>query len=147
MSIDTSATVIATIIATIMASVINLLVNYFLQRKTEKTELDRELHQIIKYSFDYPYLESKAFISKWNTMKDKEDDKYLRYEIYCNLLFNYLERLSRYYKYNRKDISSALNIQDWVRTHRDAWESPADKFENIDSYNSKFKEFMKSLLS
>lgn len=144
---NTAATITATIISTIIASLIAIVVNYISRRNSSKLELEKELHQIIKYSFDYPYLENEAFISKWNQNKNSDEERYLRYDIFCNLIFNYLEKLAKFHNYESKKIQNDVNARDWVRAHKDAWLNPVSTFENADGYCDKFKSLMNSYLT
>jgi hypothetical protein len=131
---DITSAAIATGISAVTASIVSLLI----YRKTTKRALDERLEKIIQIAIQYPYLEDINFTQTWNPSK-VSDDKYLRYELYCNLVFNYLESISIHYYFRKKKISSFLNAKDWARLHSNCWKNPSSPYENVDSYNKKFR--------
>lgn len=139
---DIAATIIATLISSIVAS----LIARFASRKDTLRNLNGQLDDILRIGIEYPYLENPRFTNTWNENRESNEDDYLRYENYCTLVFNYMERLSSYYKYNTNKIENHLNIRDWIRVHRQCWENPSTPFENIDSYEKEFKQIIESYL-
>lgn len=139
---DITAAAIATIISSSIATIVTLLIN----RQNNLKNLNSQLDDILKIGIEYPYLESPKFSETWNDNKESTDDKYLRYENYCTLVFNYMERLCSYYKFDQKKIEGHLNIKDWIRVHKQCWENPSTPFENIDSYDKEFKELIENYL-
>ncbi len=71
---------------------------------------------------------------------------YLRYDLYCTLLFNFLSRVSEYYKYDKKKIDNYIAAKDWIRSHSSYWLDPINSYENIDSYDNKFKTIINEYL-
>ena len=108
--------------------------------------LNDQLDNIIKIAIQYPYLESPTFTSTWNNNTNSEDEKYLRYENYCILVFNYMERLCQYYKYDKAKIENHLNIKDWIRVHKDCWLNPSTPFENADGYSKDLKKLIENYI-
>ena len=139
---DLTAAAIATIISTGIATSITLLIN----TNNRINVLNEQLDSILKISIQYPYLENPDFISTWIENKNSNDEKYLRYDIYCNLVFNYMERFCKYYKFNEKQIQTHVNIKDWIRTHKDCWHNPSTPFENLDGCSPKFKNLINTFL-
>lgn len=131
---DITSAAIATGISALTASIVSLLI----YRKNAKRALDEQLDKIIQIAIQYPYLEDYNFTQTWDPSKVSEE-KYLRYELYCNLVFNYLERVTENY-YRKKKISSFLNAKDWTRLHSKCWKNPTSPYENIDSYSKKFRQ-------
>lgn len=86
---DITAAAIATVISSGVATFVALQLN----KANAKKSLNEQLDGIIKIAIQYPYLESNVFADTWTTNKDSQDEKYLRYDNYCNLVFNYLSRL------------------------------------------------------
>jgi hypothetical protein len=139
---DITAAAIATLISSCVASIVALSIN----KHNSLKSLNDQLDNILKIAIQYPYLESSAFTSTWKANKDSEDEKYLRYESYCTLVFNYMERLCLFYKCNPQKIETHLNIKDWIRTHKDCWLYPSMPFENTDGYSDNFKKLIESYL-
>ncbi len=109
--------------------------------------LDDQLDSLLKIALQYPYLENPDFIKTWNENKTSGKDEYLRYDLYCTLLFNFLARLSSHYKYNRKKIDNYVAAKDWIRLHKEYWLNPVNTFENVDSYDKQFKQLITDYLS
>ena len=136
----------AAVIATFISTSISVLVTLLLSRKNDKKNFDEQLDNILKLAIQYPYLESENFTKSWIANNLSDDDKYLRYDIYCTLLLNYLSRYFKYYNYNKKKVENQLAVKDWVRHHKYYWLYPTNSYENIDSYDKKFRSIIEDYL-
>ena len=139
---DITAAAIASLISSVIATSVALFVN----RDNRRKSLNDQLDSILKISIQYPYLEDPKFTATWNANKDSADEKYLRYDIYCNLVFNYMERLCEHHEYNEKKIQADVNIKDWIRVHKDCWHNPSSPYENADGYSKKLKNTLSNFL-
>ncbi len=74
------------------------------------------------------------------------DEAYLRYDMYCNMLFNFLHHVYEFYGGNKNKIESYIDIKTWIRIHRYNWQNPAVAHENIDGYDEPFRNFINSYL-
>lgn len=133
-------------VVAIVLSSIALWQNYQLNKKQKKDSLSDKLNHLLELAIQYPELESKVFIEKWVEQKDKNDISYMRYDIYCNLLFNFLAELFDFYKGDKDDIESFCDVKTWIRMHRLNWQHPMDPNENIDGYSPNFRAFINSYL-
>jgi hypothetical protein len=133
---DITAAAIATLISSGIATSVTLLIN----RGNSLKNLNDQLDNILKISIQYPYLENPGFTATWNDNKNSTDEKYLRYDNYCNLVFNYMERLCKYYNYNERKIQNHINIKDWIRVHKQCWTNPLTPYENADGYTKELKK-------
>lgn len=143
MELTITTAAIATIISTTTSASISLYIN----RANKTKYLDDQLDTLLKISLQYPYLENPEFIKTWNENKSSNSDDYLRYDIYCTLLFNFFARLSEHFNYNKKKIDNYVAAKDWIRLHKDYWLNPIETFENIDSYDAKFKKIINEYLN
>lgn len=139
---DITSAAIATLISSSVATTVTILIN----RNNNIKVLNDQLDNIIKIAIQYPYLENPSFTRTWNDNLKSEDEKYQRYENYCTLVFNYMERLCKYYRYNEKKIENHLNLKDWIRVHKDCWLNPSTPFENTDSYSKEFKKLIENYI-
>jgi hypothetical protein len=141
-------TVIISILSSIATAISTffLVYKHFLYKKEKRKELTDELNKIIEIAITYPYVESKNFTSKWEINKDSDDEKYLRYDMYCNRLYNHLHNVCEFFKYNKQKIEDFVDIKTWIRIHKQNWLSPVDENENIDGYDKKFRDFINSYL-
>lgn len=139
---DITAAAIATLLSSAIATSVTLLIN----RGNSLKNLSDQLDNILKISIQYPYLENPAFTATWNDNKNSVDEKYLRYDNYCNLVFNYMERLCKYYNFNENKIQNHINIRVWIRVHKQCWTSPSTPYENADGYSKELKKLLKHFL-
>jgi hypothetical protein len=111
-------------------------------KRNEHNELDKKLEDIIKIAIEYPYLESKNFTSLWNEEKEKNDVRYLRYDNFCNLLFNYLHKVYEVFDGDKTKIESYIDVKNWIYLHEDNWKNPIESHENIEGYDEGFRDFI-----
>ncbi|XDD44686.1 hypothetical protein AB3N58_17730 (plasmid) [Leptospira sp. WS60.C2] len=142
---DTTLTSAA--IATIISALTSAAISLYIASKNNKKYLDDQLDAILKIAVQYPYLENRSFTKTWSSKIDQNDEKYLRYDAYCTLLFNYLERLCKYYDFNLEKVNSHISIKEWVRLHKEYWNDPLEIFENIDTYDKKFRSLIEEFLN
>jgi len=135
-------TITSAAIATLISAITSALVTVWINKNNKQKYIDEQLDSLLKISIQYPYLENPAFTSTWNNKKSSNEEEYLRYDIYCTLLFNYLSRIAKYKKYNKNKIEKYIAIKDWVRLHKDYWLYPTCPYENSDSYDDSFKELI-----
>lgn len=139
---DITSAAIATIISAATSSVISLLI----ANSNKRRNLDDQLDGILKIAVQYPYLESSQFTDAWTSKFDVNDEKYLRYEVYCTLVFNFLSRLCSYYKFDETKIENHLAAREWVRLHKKYWKDPTVAYENTDSYDKDFVSLIEKYL-
>ena len=70
----------------------------------------------------------------------------MRYDMFCNLLFNFLAELYEFYGKNKKKMEGFCDIKTWVRMHKLNWLYPIDPNENIDGYSEDFRNFINSYI-
>jgi hypothetical protein len=136
----------ATILSTTISTAITAFVTLKINKSDSKKNLDKQLDEILKIAIQYPYLENQVFANSWANNKNSQDENYLRYDNYCNLIFNYLSRFCSHYKFDKAKIENQLNIRDWIRVHQQCWENPSTPYENADGYSDKFKKFINQYL-
>ncbi|MCL2805049.1 MAG: hypothetical protein FWD26_03820 [Treponema sp.] len=133
-------------IATLISAVTSALVTFFINNSNKKKDLENQLDELLKIGIEYPYLESQNFTDSWTSKHDITDEKFLRYELYATMVFNYLSRLSSHYKYDTKKIEKELAVKDWIRIHKKYWYDPTAPNENIDTYDAPFVEMVNKYL-
>ena len=144
MSSDFSVTSAA--IATLISATTATGISMWITHGNKMKNLDDQLDGILKIAIQYPYLESDHFTSSWSSKFDRNDERYLRYDVYCTLIFNFLERLSKHFKYDKYKVENYVAIKDWVRLHGKYWNDPTSSYENIDSYEKEFVDLINSYL-
>jgi len=139
-------TITSAAIATLLSATTSSFITLWITRTNKTQAIEKQLDAILKIAIDHPYLESEAFTATWTNDFNRNDDKYLRYDVYCTLLFNYLSRVADHYNYNKKKIENYLAIKDWVKLHGEYWIHPPSTYENIDSYDKRFVNLINSYL-
>ncbi|TCJ15236.1 hypothetical protein EZJ19_07975 [Parasulfuritortus cantonensis] len=139
---DITSAAIATLISAATSATITLL----LTRLNSRKSLDEQLDAILKIAIQYPYLESKDFTSTWTSSYNRNDEKALRYEVYCTLVFNYMSRLAKYHKYCEDKIDEHVALKPWARIHARYWRDPTEAYENVDTYDRPFVALVEGYL-
>lgn len=140
-------TLTAAAIATIISAATSATITLYINRSNKIKHLNDQLDALLKIGLQYPFLESQSFIKTWKENKNSEKEEYLRYDLYCTLLFNYFARLAEHFNYDKKKIDNCIAIKDWIRSHKDYWQNPIESFENVDSYDKKFKNLVNEYLN
>ncbi len=108
-------------------------------------EIQKKLYDLQKLAFQYPYLEDTFFISNWKKFRSQykkyiqkipDKDKYLQYEYYCEMLFNFVAESLDFYK-TESNMLKHIAFKEWVRPHQDWWEQPLEEHSNHDIYDPK----------
>lgn len=147
-AISSIGTLIAAIYAAISAkySRKGLATTILLEKQKREENLKVELNRILEIGIEYPYLESKPFTEEWVLNKLSQDEKYLRYDMYCNLIFNYLHHVFEHFDKDKSNVEKFVDIKTWIRLHKSNWENPVDENENIDGYDEDFRKFINSYI-
>lgn len=140
-------TLTAAALATLISATTSAAITLYINSNNKAKIIDDQLDTLLKIALQYPYLEDENFTKEWSKYKDLNKEEYLRYDVYCNLLFNFLSRVASHYKYNESKINNYIAIKEWVRVHRYNWEDPKVAYENIDSYDEKFKTLISKYLN
>lgn len=139
---DITSAAIATLISAITSATVALLIAGNNTRKS----LDDQLDGLLKICIQYPYLENDAYTSQWSSNYDPQDERHARYEHYCTLLFNYLSRVCKHFKYEKSKVENYVAIRSWVRCHKRYWKDPTDAYSTSDEYDEKFVKLIESYL-
>ena len=116
---------------------------------SESTRLNDLLMQVNQICIEYPYLEDSNFTNTWKNTSQKLTEKYLRYESYCIILFNYLERLAIYTSFNKKKMEKFVHVKEIIEIHHRWWQSPSIGYKedmNISGYSDKFRNLVDEYL-
>lgn len=136
-------------IATALTVIIAIIQGFYMWRQEvirKREYFQAKLARILELTIEYPYLEDPAFTQSWSEKKDSPDEKIMRYDQFCNLLYNFLEELYKYHKGKTEKIEQFVAVKAWVRLHRQNWEFPREEYENIDAYNTDFRAYINSLI-
>jgi len=144
MSLSTEITSAA--IATLIAGSVSTLVAMGIAKSNNTKRLEDSFDSILKIAVQYPFLENNNFTSLWDSKVDQTKEENLRYDVYCTLVFNFLERLCKHYSFNETKINDFVNMKDWIRTHENYWKYPLVKHENLDSYNQEFRALVEKYI-
>lgn len=146
MDLKLDTTMASAIISIIVSIASTILFNWWQAKTEERRRLDDEFNAILKIALEYPYLENIHFTENWTSKYNKNDEKALRYEVYCTLVFNFLEKFARYFNFNEEKMENNIAVKDWVRLHRKYWIDPTIPNENVDTYDKKFVKLVETYL-
>lgn len=136
-------------IASAVASFIAIVVTFIIYRLTQKSAKEMYLYDRLRelqmLTMKYPYLEDENFTKRWNILKkkiknntitDNEREKFLRYDSYTEMLFNYVVFVFEYYKTEEK-VLNFVAFKEWIRPHKLCWDNPIIPHSNRDIYDKK----------
>ncbi len=129
-------------ISTLIAATVAYIISKRNNRRADKASLDNRYNEIIQIAIQYPYLENGIFADSWSTQKTSAEDKYVRYDNYCKLVFNFIENYCQYYNYRQKKIEKTFNLRDWVIVHKQWVQEPYVKIEKTKKINKKLKKIL-----
>lgn len=128
--------------------IISISISYYVakeqMRDSEKSQLSTRLDNINGEQMNYPFLEDSNFIMSQCKLTNERSDSSLRYTIYCERVFNFIQDLTEYYYYNKKDIEKFVDIDYFINQHK-CWILKQEKDPNIHkAYPKKILDFINS---
>lgn len=136
---------IASAVASFIAIVVTVIIYRLTQKSAREMYLYDRLRELQMLTMKYPYLEDKNFTKRWNILKkkiknntitDSEREKFLRYDSYTEMLFNYVVFVFEYYKTEEK-VLNFVAFKEWIRPHKLCWDNPIIPHNNRDIYDKK----------
>ena len=106
----------------------------------EKGRLNENLNKLLDIDLQYTFVEDSAFIAWWDKHQGSNSDSSLKYQVYCEYVFNFLQNTGEYFNYNKRKIADFVDAEDLITQHKGWWMAPAQM--NSHSYPDKFKEFI-----
>ncbi len=111
----------AVIISTLI-SVSGLFVNYYYFHNTYKqvqeSKIGDKLDILYSIQISYPYVEDSVFIARYCNQKLPNNDSSMRYTIYCEKVFNFIQELAEYNDYDKKPMDEYVNVFYFINTHK-----------------------------
>jgi len=135
--------IVSALLSTIISAVISYRIANNKNVKSEEARLNEQILELNKIVIKYPYLEDDDFCKTWPDNRYSKEEKYLRYDSYCCIVFNLLEQIYKLYKGNEDKMENFFYVKELIRRHKYWWIST---FENIDGYNSNFREYAKNIV-
>lgn len=132
------------LVASILAvtTIVTIVIQIRTTQNNQKEFLDKQLIELQRISFYDPFLEDENFTNQWNQMKvnykngnleQHDKEKFLKYDVYTEMLFNFIERSFCVYK-NEKNLLNYVDFKSWVRTHQQCWKNPLQEHSNREVY-------------
>jgi hypothetical protein len=107
---------------------------------TEKARLNDGLNKILDINMEYPFLVDSNFVTRWNKDKTSTKDSSIRYQTYCDYVFNFLQDVCDYYGYNKKKIDNFLDVADLIGLQKEWWNLPEQR--DSDTFPEEFRDFV-----
>lgn len=140
LNIDMVATTVATILSTIVSSVVAFVTARYSVRHQKRQNLEDLITKLIEFSLEYPYLEDDNYCAAW-AGKINGDEESIRYENYCCVVFNLIERVWEFCRGNQKKMDKILYVEELVIRHYRWWIFDSA---NSSAYNKRFQKYIKS---
>lgn len=96
-------------VASAVIAAVSAYLAYRFKRADGKAELERELDRILELGIQYPRFEYAPFTNDWVNHRGEDNDIYLRYDIYCKLIFNFIHHVYKYYNGKKEKIEDYIN--------------------------------------
>lgn len=118
----------------------------------QKDFLNAQLFELQRLSFYDPYLENDNYTKEWDSLKGKyqnddlledEKNKFIKYDIYTEMLFNFIYKSLEFYKTKEK-MEEFVDFKSWVNTHKAAWKNPLQTNSNKDVYGEEMFNLVNS---
>jgi len=135
---DGIATLVGTIITGGIASIIAIRSFALSEKRNRKKDIIDMLDRLIMISIEYPKVENIEFISKWGNAE--KDDECSRYDNYCCMIFNFIERLWFYAKKDKKVMNDIVYYREYIALHYKWWKINYNI--NQSGYPEGFPEFI-----
>lgn len=125
-----------------VTTIVTIVIQIRTTQNNQKEFLDKQLIELQRISFYDPFLEDENFTNQWNQMKvnykngnleQHDKEKFLKYDVYTEMLFNFIERSFCVYK-NEKNLLNYVDFKSWVRTHQQCWKNPLQEHSNREVY-------------
>src|SRR5271157_3384503 len=84
--------IVSAILSAIIAAIVSWAICARTLREHQRSQLHDLVTMVIGIGIEYPYLEDDNFCASWKEM-DKTTERAMRYDNYCCLVFNLMERL------------------------------------------------------
>ena len=107
-----------------------------------KTFLNQQLFEIQRLCFQHPHVDNPDYTEQWNDLKKKYKnneldgrglDDFLKYDVYTEMIYNYIESSLKVYK-TEEELLEYVNFKMWVRNHAQNWSNPLEEHSNRDVY-------------
>jgi hypothetical protein len=106
----------------------------------EKDRLNGDLNKLLDVNLRYPYVEDSSFIAWWGYHESSNSDSSLRYQAYCEYVFNFLQNNCEYFNYDKEKITGFVDMDDLVSQHKGWWNMPEQR--DSESYPKRFRDFI-----
>lgn len=146
---------LSSLFSAIISAVVSIITNFILKKIDNKNMLINELHNLMKYSMDYPFLENDYFTKQYNNIANlyrnnnevyncniEIINRYIQYEIYCEMIFNYINKIYIYYNKKEHKISNFLDVYNWIKRHKQYWFDKINYKESKIGYGGEFVYFI-----
>lgn len=129
-------------ISLIVTTIVTIILQIIANNNNKKEFLDKQLIELQRMSFYDPFLEDEQYTNKWleyktmyenKTINEVDKNQFLKYDVYTEMLFNFLEMSCKVYK-KEEDLLKYIDFKSWLRVHSESWKHPLCAHSNRDVY-------------
>jgi hypothetical protein len=139
---DIDSTIISTAFSILISTPLSILITRSTNKNQTKESIHNEITIMIQLAIEYPFLEQDSFCSAYNGNRECENN--LRYDNYCCIVFNILEKIFVLFGGKRLKIEEFIGIKEIALRHKQWWKSRNNQKDIIDGYRLEFVEFIDS---
>ena len=126
------------LLSAMVSAIVALVVATLTLRAHRRQHIENMISKLVDVAITYPYLEDDRFCDSWNEA-DKNDEKAMRYDNYCCLVFNLLETLWKQCGGDTKRIESIFFAREMIVRHKRWWKSERN---NLGGYDINFHRYI-----
>lgn len=137
---------IVALISMFFSGLTSFMISLFNNMKSEEKALRDSLTQINQLNIQYPYLENELYIHKYSERK-RMNELDMRYESYCIVVFNYLERLSMFCNFKLSKMEKYVHVPELILPHHYWWKKLLNSEFERSGYHHKFISLVEKIIN
>ncbi len=137
-----TAVLLSALISAVVAAVVSIAVTAVSIRNSRVSVLIERVAELNRLAIEFPYFEDDRFCRNLPSSHAKYDEKYLRYENYCCLVFNLLEAIWLHYRGNERAMARVVYPRELILRHKGWWSAPCEKADNALGYATAFAAYV-----
>lgn len=128
-----------------VTTIVTIALQLISNRNNQKEFLDKQLIELQRLSFYDPFVEDINYTHQWDSFREQYNNNYLqqedlnrflKYDVYTEMLFNFIEISLKVYKTEKK-LLKYVDFKSWIRTHSECWKNPLQPHSNREVYGDK----------
>lgn len=125
-------------ISLVVTTIVTIVMQVRMNTNNKKTLLNQQLFEIQRLAFINPHVDNEDYTTQWNDLKNKYQqgmlkdrglDDFLKYDVYTEMIYNYLEMSISVFK-SEKKLLNYVDFKSWINIHAQNWKNPLKEHSN-----------------